>query len=111
MPSISMERDNALREAVRKQQDLGYCKFCIRKDPNVPTTAEMDGLLTPEDMRKRFKIMIQCYGCSKWTQQDTRKPDNPCPGCGGTDFDRAGAKSVRTFRQMVDGKRKIKKRR
>lgn len=111
MPSMSMERNNALWEAVRKQQDLGYCKFCVRKDPNVPTTAEMDGLLTPEDMRKRFKVMRQCYGCSKWAQQDARKPTQPCPNCGDTDFDIVGAKSVRTFREMVDGKRKIKRKR
>lgn len=111
MPPISAGRSNDLREIVRKQHDeVGTCKFCVRKYPSVPTTAEMDGLLTPEDMRNRFKVMKQCYSCSKWTEHDTREANQPCHNCGGSEFDSAGSKSIRTFRESVDGKRKIKKR-
>lgn len=102
--------DSKYKEIVDRQLELGYCKFCHRKDPNVPTTAEMDGLLTPEDMRNRFKVMRQCFGCMKWTQQDTRKEGKPCHNCGGTEFDDSFAKSVRTFNPMTDGKRKVKSR-
>jgi predicted RNA-binding Zn-ribbon protein involved in translation (DUF1610 family) len=102
--------DERFKEAVDKQLELGHCKFCERKNPDVPTTAEMDGLKTPEDMRNRFKIMKQCFGCSKWTRQDTRKDDQPCHNCGGMEFDNGFAKSLRTFNPMTDGKRKVKSR-
>lgn len=80
---ISLERHNDLSGVVRKQYDeVGTCKFCVRKDPDVPTTAEMDGLLTPKDMRDRFFVMVACANCLQYNKQDTRKPRADCSNCG-----------------------------
>lgn len=100
------EVENKYADVVK---DKERCKFCERKDPDVPTTAEMDGLLTQGDMRNRFKVMKQCKNCLKWTQQDTRKPDVPCHNCGAPDsYDIQSTKSLRTFDPAKDNKRKIK---
>lgn len=101
------EVDAKFAEVLKDKKD---CKFCKRKDPNIPTTAEMDGLLTQEDMRNRFYVMLQCTGCSKWTKQDQRKPQKPCsnPDCGKQAFDSTSLKSLRTYDPLKDNKRKIK---
>lgn len=91
-------------------KDKENCKFCVRKDPNVPTTAEMDGLLTQQDMRDRFFVMLQCTACLKWTKQDQRQKTKPCsnPECGRMAFDSTSIKSLRTYDPERDNKRKIK---
>lgn len=83
MPPISMERHNDLSEYIRKQYDeVGTCKFCVRKNPYIPTTAEVDGLLTSKDMKDRFYIMKPCLKNGHYNKQDTRQPDTPCIECG-----------------------------
>lgn len=85
MPPISLERNNDLWEVVRKQYDeVGTCKNCVRKDPNVPTTLEVDRIFTQIDMLDRFYVMKPCIDCGKYTEQDTRKEDKPCQYCGGS---------------------------
>jgi hypothetical protein len=91
-----------LQEAVDKQKEIGRCKFCQRKDPNVPTIAEMDGLLTQQDMRDRYLVMIECAGCGKFNQQDI-SPENrhnrhePCVKCGGRSYNAKSTISLRTY--------------
>lgn len=64
----------------------------------VPTTFEMDGLYTEEDIANRFFVMKPCIECGKYTKQDVRVDNVPCQYCGG---DMAIASnycmSIRTF--------------
>ena len=116
------EIDQKFEEALKNKQD---CKFCVRKDPNVPTTAEMDGLLTQEDMRMRDQVVVQCFTCCRWTQQTLHSPYTPCtaiikgqvyvdgrnkavPGCGGMNYDSTSMKSLRSYNRDTDNKRKPK---
>lgn len=99
--------DAKLKKVVDRQIELGYCKFCRRKDPKVPTTAEMDKLFTVEDMRNRFFVMLQCISCAKWSKR--RLDDRGrCPLCN-SKFDGASIKSLRSFNPVVDSKRKPNK--
>ncbi len=99
------------------------CKFCVRKDPNIRTTAEMDGYLTQKDMRERDQVVIQCFQCLRWTQQTHGIPFTPCsaiiegkvyidgrnkavPGCGALNYDSTSMKSLRTYNRDTDNKRK-----
>jgi rRNA maturation endonuclease Nob1 len=75
----------------------------------IPTTFEMDGLFSQEDIDNRHKVMKQCTRCSKWTQQNTEREDIPCTNCGAIAFDIQSTKSLRTFNPLTDNKRKIKK--
>lgn len=102
------EIEKKYEAALKDKQD---CKFCVRKDPNVPTTAEMDGLFTQEDMRNRFHVMFQCKLCKKWTRHDHWDKTNrhiPCVHCGETSYDATSIKSLRTYNPLIDVKRKIK---
>lgn len=94
-------------EAVLK--DKKDCKFCVRKYPNIPTTAEMDGLLTQEDMRQRHTMVFQCQKCNKWTTHKDyilNRKQLPCSNCGETAYDSSSMKSVRTYDPVKDAKRK-----
>lgn len=124
------EIDKKFSDALKNKKD---CKFCVRKDPDVPTTAEMDGLLTVEDMRERDQVVLQCSSCGRWTQmthKNSKLERVPCsaiikgqvyvdgrnktvPGCGKIAYDSTSMKSVRTYNKDTDNKRKIstKKRR
>lgn len=103
--------------------DKKDCKFCVRKDPKIPTTAEMDGLLTQEDLHSRDQIVIQCFECLRWTQQTLGTEYTPCTaivdgkpyidgrnkvisGCGSTNYDPTSPKSLRTYNIFTDNKRK-----
>jgi len=103
------------------------CKFCVRKYPDVPTTAEMDGLLTQEDMRQRDQVVLQCFECLRWTQQTYGTEFTPCTGvikgapyldgrgkmiagCGSKNYDSTSMKSLRTYNRDIDNKRKAKAR-
>ena len=114
------EIDEKYAEVLKEKKD---CKFCVRKDPNIPTTAEIDGLLTQEAMRERDQVVIQCMNCSRWTQQTLGQPYTPCtgiingkqyvdgrkkviPGCGQTNYDLTSQKSKRTYNHGTDNKRK-----
>lgn len=101
------EVDEKFSDALKNKEN---CKFCVRKDPNVPTTAEMDGLFTQEDMRERNSVMFQCNKCNKWTKHTdyllTRK-HVPCSNCGETSYDSSSIKSVRTYNPDTDNKRRI----
>ncbi len=114
------EIDEKFADALKNKQD---CKFCVRKDPNVPTTAEMDGLKTPEEMRERWDVVLQCLQCLKWTQQKLGEKNTPCTaiirgkeyidgrnkvvaGCGSVNYDHSSMKSVRSYNRDSDNKRK-----
>lgn len=101
MPPISLERANDLSEIVRKQYDeVGSCKKCVRKDPNILTTFEMDGLFTQKDIDNRHLVMVQCIDCKKWTQQNIRNGHykySPCSSCGNKRYNPRSAISLRTF--------------
>lgn len=114
------EIDEKFADALKDKEN---CKFCVRKDPNIPTTAEMDGLLTQEDMRLRDQVVIQCFICSRWTQQTHGVPYTPCTGivkgqpyvdgrgkivqgCGELKYDSTSMKSLRTYSSATDNKRK-----
>ena len=62
------EVDEKFEAALAGKKD---CKFCVRKDPNVPTTAEMDGWKTIEEMRERDQVIIHastvCVGPNRPT--------------------------------------------
>lgn len=49
----------------------------------VPTTLEMDGLYTDEDIANRHFVMKPCVSCGKYTKQDVRVANVPCQYCGG----------------------------
>lgn len=98
--------DAKYQKQVDAQIKLGYCKFCHRKDPIIPTTAEMDKLLTVEDMRNRFQVMIQCEACRTWNKM--KKGENkPCTSCDSTKYDGSTIRSFRTWSPEL-GKRKKK---
>lgn len=104
--------DEKFQAQVDKQLELGYCKFCRRKDPKVPTTAEMDKLFTVEDMRNRFKAMIQCISCSTWNEIDHGKNfliKPPCTNCGEINYDGASIRSLRTWNPDTGKKKRRKK--
>lgn len=98
MPEISLERRNELSGIIDKQYKLGSCKNCVRRDPNVPTTLEMDQILTEKDIRDRFYLMRQCSVCSEWQKHDRRLGQGtPCKSCQSTNFDLRSYVSIRTF--------------
>lgn len=49
----------------------------------VPSTLEMDGIYTEDDVANHFFVMKPCVDCGKYTKQDTRNNDKPCMYCGG----------------------------
>lgn len=103
------EIDVKFADALKEKKD---CKFCVRKDPNIPTTAEMDGLLTQDDMRNRNKVVFQCQECNKWTTHywiaGEKNKYIPCTNCGEIKYDSTSIKSLRTYDPDKDNKRKIK---
>lgn len=50
---------------------------------NIPTTFEMDGLFTQEDIDNRFYVMKPCTECLKYSQHDIREKTKDCPYCHG----------------------------
>jgi len=104
------EIDEKFADALEGKEN---CKFCVRKDPNIPTTAEMDGLLTKEDMRDRRTIVLQCQLCNKWTTHNNWAPVEknsyiPCTICNVVNYDLSSIKSLRTYNPVFDNNRKIK---
>ena len=107
---MSIQKQNDLSEMVRKQYDeQGTCKLCTRKDPNIPTVLEMDGLLTQEDIRNRNNVYMKCGAEDAWKIIDIRDPERVCPDCGGK-LDGGSIISVRTFNPAWEKKFKKKKR-
>lgn len=97
--------DDKFAEALSKKEN---CKFCVRKDPNIPTTAEMDGLYTIEDMRGRFDIVMQCVHDNKWKLHPKYDGTHlPCDTCGNTQYDTGGAKSYRSYNPETDNKKRV----
>lgn len=79
----------------------------------IPTTYEMDGLLTEEDIKNRHTVYFQCKDCRKWTKHYDWVPGEknkhiPCSWCSKTNYDGSSIKSARTFNPLIDNKRKIK---
>lgn len=101
------EIDEKFADALKDKQD---CKFCVRKDPNIPTTAEMDGLLNKEDMRNRFDVVFQCVSCNKWTLHTNylnTRTYIPCSNCKAINYDSSSMKSYRTYNPDTDNKRRV----
>lgn len=70
----------------------------VGEENRIPTTLEMDGLISEKDIQDRHKIMFQCRPCTKWTLQSTlEKAKKPCQYCGATDFDQTSGTSLRTY--------------
>lgn len=71
----------------------------------VPSTFDMDGLFTEEDIVNRYRVMRRCMGCDLWVEQDSRDDNHPtCQGCGHNKFDPRSTTSLRTFNPTM-GKR------
>ncbi len=97
--------DKKFEAALKDKKD---CKFCVRKDPNIPTTAEMDGLFTVEDMRNRFDLVFQCINDGKWKLHPSFDGKyKPCDTCGGTNYDSGGGKSYRSYNPLTDNKKRV----
>lgn len=82
VPATQKESD-AYKAIIEKQMATGRCKRCLRRDPNVPTTMEMDGLFTEEDIKNRFFVMKPCIDCGQYSKQDSREDNKKCPFCQG----------------------------
>lgn len=79
----------------------------------VPTTYEMDGLFTEEDIKNKDVVVFQCRSCRKWTPHKLTAHDVwfdyvPCQHCGEVNYDMSSIKSLRTYNPFIDDKRKIK---
>lgn len=102
------EIDQKYEKVLAQKKD---CKFCVRKYPDIPTTAEMDGLLTVEDMRIRHDVVFQCMNCNKWTRHSNWKQGEinahkPCSNCGEIYYDPTSIKSWRTYNPDTDNKKR-----
>jgi rRNA maturation endonuclease Nob1 len=79
----------------------------MHNEPRVPTTLEMDGLISEKDIENRYKIMEQCRACAKWTLQDTQaESKKPCQYCGENNFDPTSGTSLRTYNPLLKRKPK-----
>ncbi len=97
--------DEKYAKALEQKKD---CKFCVRKDPNIRTTAEMDGLFTVEDMRNRFDIVFQCINDNKWKLHSNFDGiHKPCDTCGEVNYDTVRGKSYRTYDPIADNKKRV----
>lgn len=77
-----------------------------RKAQGIPTTFEMDGLTTREDILNRHRVMMKCGGCDKWQEQDIReKRKVPCENCKSSAFEIRSATSLRSWQPSVKKKR------
>lgn len=87
----------------------------------IPTTFEMDGLLTQTDIDNRFRVVLQCKTCRQWTEMNHPEPLKtelvPCRGiinkitgerCGLINYDSTSIKSYRSYSPLTDNKRKPK---
>lgn len=76
----------------------------------VPTTFEMDGLFTEEDIANRFFVIRQCDDCNKFSKWDIRSPKNyTCAHCGSAKYDVKTQHSIRTHNTAVSRRRTRKK--
>lgn len=83
-------------------------------ESKVPTTFEMDDLLTEEDIKNRYTVVFQCKGCNKWTIHKEWVPGQvnihaPCSNCGIVNYDSSSIKSLRTYSPDTDNKRRPQK--
>jgi predicted RNA-binding Zn-ribbon protein involved in translation (DUF1610 family) len=72
-------------------------------------SAYMDGIRTEEDYLNMSKVMMQCVGCTKWSEQELNTK-SACPHCGSTSFDIHSTTSLRSFNPITAARRKIKRR-
>jgi uncharacterized paraquat-inducible protein A len=71
------------------------------------SAAYMDGIRTEEDYLNMRRMMMQCKGCTKWSEQELNQKTH-CPHCNGTDFDISSTTSLRSFNPITAARRKIK---
>ena len=74
----------------------------MQDEQAIPTTLEMDGLVSEKDIENRYKCMFQCRKCAKWTLQDmlestVTRLQKPCQYCGKREFDPTSGTSLRTY--------------
>lgn len=68
-----------------------------------PTTLEMDGLITEEDIANRFYVVRKCLDCGKHTKVDYRadeKRSYKCATCSSPRYNRNKQHSVRSYLAM-----------
>lgn len=76
----------------------------------VPTTFEMDGLLTPEDIRDRNLVYAQCgnMACQEANLFDITKREYLCAKCGHKHYMGGTIVSKRTYNPTLHNKKKKK---
>ena len=93
-------------------KDLLSPKDIEMHEAGIPTTFEMDELITREDILKRHRIVMQCMDCNKWTEMNKPEPMKveivPCVNCGSKAYDTTSSKSWRSYDPLKDNKRRIK---
>ena len=99
MGPISESKYKQFEQAVARQIELNKCKHCERRDPNVPTTLEMDGLHEEKHIKDRFFVMVPCLDCAQYNKQDTRIKFKDCSYCGSANYAKASTywSSIRTW--------------
>lgn len=86
----------------------------ILKLDRPPTIDEMDGLLTPEDLANKYRVMVQCANCNTFNEQSidrdkVSKEYLPCYECGSSHYDTKTTISWRTYppnRNRIESNRK-----
>lgn len=76
----------------------------------IPTTDEMDGIITPEDIALKDKVMIECAKCGVYNKQHHvpgagSSQYKPCISCGKPFYNQSTIISLRTY----DAKRVTRK--
>lgn len=72
-----------------------------------PTTLEMDGLYSREDIDNRYRVMSLCSLCNTWNELDTRESKKaPCTSCGAASYDQRTTYSIRTWNRDMGKKKK-----
>lgn len=80
-----------------------------------PTTEEMDGLYTEEDIAEKYNAYAQCKRCSGWTYIHGSRESygrlsviGTCEHCGSNDFDPQSVVSKDSFNPEI-AKRRVPK--
>lgn len=75
----------------------------------IPTTLEMDGLLTEKDIADRHRIYGQCKACFEYSTFDITIGLFKCSFCGHNGHDKRATVSQRSFDDRLHNSKKRKK--